>query len=135
MEPMANDSEITYWGKVSQLKMGDVVSTGVLYTHKREPVIKCLERHVNTPEVLVALEGDSVICFGKPSREGQVGIDGLQAFYIKQGDAFAMHAGTWHWAAVPVKGELSKFLVLFALGTEANDLEVRDLAENLKILI
>ena len=131
-QPLAQNSELTYWGKVCELKMGDVASTGILYGHDREPVIKSLERHVSTPEVLVALEGDSIILFGKPAPD--IGnIDDLKAFYIKQGDAFAMHPGTWHWVGIPVGGKSSKFLVVFASGTEANDLEVRDLQEEIKI--
>ena len=44
-----------------------------------------------------------------------------------------MHAGTWHWVPVPVNREESKFLVVFASGTEAEDLEIRDLPDNIKV--
>jgi ureidoglycolate hydrolase len=125
--PMADNQEFSYWGKVSELSMSNVVSTGVLYGNKRGPVIKSFERHNNTHEVLVALEGDSVLCCGKPSINNDNTIDGIQAFYIKEGAAFAMYPGTWHWIPVPLLDNPSKFLVLFASGTEANDLEIKDL--------
>jgi hypothetical protein len=91
--PLAKNTEIIYWGKVSLLEMGKTVSTGVLFGHERKAIVKSLERHTSTPEVLVALEGDSAICFGKPSLgDGQ--IQGIKAFYIAQGEAIAMHPGT-----------------------------------------
>jgi len=133
--PMADNEEFMYWGKVSQLKMSGIASTGVLIGHKREPVVVKLERHVNTPEVLAALDGDSVVCVAKPSPKGTDTIEGVQAFYIKQGEAFAMHEGTWHWIPVPVNSEECKFLVVFASGTEDNDLEVKDLLEEIMIII
>lgn len=101
-EPMADNEEFKYWSKVSLLKMHEVVSSGMLFGLKREPLIKKLERHVNTPEVLVALQGDSVICVTEPSPKGSTAIDGIQAFYIKQGDAIAMNPGVWHWIPIPV---------------------------------
>ena len=134
-EPLASNEEITYWGKITELKMSQVISTGILYAHKRECTINSFERHVNTPEILVALEGDSIICFCKPSVSNiSIDLNDARAFYIRQGDVIAMHPGTWHWAGFPQNCESSKFLVLFASGTEANDLEVRDLSEAIKIL-
>lgn len=133
--PMADNEEFKYWGKVSQLKMGDTVSTGVLIGHRRNPIIVKLERHVNTPEVLIALDGDSVICVAKPSSKGTDKIEGVQVFLVKQGDAFVMYEGTWHWIPVPVRSEDCKFLVVFASGTEDNDLVVKDLQDEIKISI
>lgn len=131
--PMADNDEFLYLGKVSELNMSGNTSTGILIAHKREYLIKKLERHVNTPEILVALEGDSIICLAKPALEENDKVEGFKAFYIKQGDAFAMHAGTWHWIPIPVSAENSKFLVLFASGTEDNDLVVKDLEMGFKI--
>lgn len=133
--PMGDNEEFIYWGKLSQLKINGTASTGVLIGHKREPVIDKLERHVNTPEVLVALDGESVVCVAKPSPVGTDIIEGMQVFYVKQGEAFAMYEGTWHWIPIPVNSEDCKFLVVFASGTEENDLEVKDLSEEIKISI
>ncbi len=132
-KPMARNAEITYWGKVSELAMTKRVSTGVLVNHRRPRIVKSMERHVRTPEILVALDGDSVFCVARPSKRGK-NIDGIKAFRVKQGDALALHAGAWHWAPFPVGKRESTFLVVFALGTEANDLEVRALPEAVRIV-
>ena len=133
-EPMADNVEFMYWGKVTELAMTEMVSTGILVCRKREGLIKSLERHTRTPEVLVALEGDSLICMAKPeSVVGADRIEGIQAFYVRQGEALVMHAGTWHWVPIPVDREESKLLVVFASGTEAEDLEIRDLPATIKV--
>lgn len=106
------------------------MSSGILLARKREGIIRSLERHMRTPEILIALEGDSLICMAKP--EAKVGMDqieGIQVFYIHQGEAIVMHLGTWHWIPVPVNQEETRFLVIFASETEVEDLEVRDLEE------
>lgn len=133
--PMGDNDEFLYWGKVSELNMSCAASTGILIARKRENFIRKLERHVSTPEILVALKGDSIICLAKPALDGDDKIEGIKAFYIKQGDAFAMLSGTWHWIPIPVNSDKSKFLVLFASGTEDNDLEIMDLEEEVKITL
>ena len=133
--PTAQNSELTYWGKVSEFKIISPVSTGILLGHEREKVVKSFERHLKTPEMLVALEGESVICFAKPSAAGSDEITGIKAFTLKQGDAFVMNPGTWHWVAFPTNAEKCKFLVLFAEGTEACDLQIKDLPQEIKLVI
>lgn len=129
----ADNEEFTYWGKVSQLKMGGVTSTGILCCHQRELIIKKMERHVNTPEVLVAVEGDSLICLSRPSNKDDE-IKDIKAFYLKQGSAVALNAGAWHWVPFPINCEMSKFIVVFTQGTEDNDLEIKDLDEKIRIV-
>lgn len=132
-EPLAKNEELTYWGKVSCFGMSESVSTGILYNHKRDPIIKKFERHVKTPEVLVALEGDSIICLAKSTCNPDKDTESVKAFYIKQGDAIGLHAGTWHWVPIPINCEKSKFLVVFANGTEDNDMDFSDLVEGIQI--
>jgi ureidoglycolate lyase len=125
--PMADSEEITYWGKVAELEMGPRVSTGYLSCKPRPGVLKQLERHLRTPEILVALRGDSLVCMAKPSASGSKVIDGLQAFHVRQGQAFAMAPGTWHTAGFPTGKTEAMFLVAFTAGTEGADLEFTDL--------
>lgn len=132
-KPFLDDNEVTCWSKVSLLEVGKTASTTVLFCHRRQPVVKKLERHVRTPEVLVSLEGDSAICVGKRS-SGRGAIRGIRAFYLRQGDAIAMHAGTWHYPPFPVKAKQCKLLVLFASGTEATDLKYGDLPQEVRII-
>ncbi len=130
--PMAENEELIYWGRVTEFGMGSAISTGVLIVNKRPPVLKSFERHLSTPEILVATEGQSVICFAKPGSGGEA--KDVKTFLVKQGDAFVMHPGCWHWAGYPVGCDKAKLLVIFAKGTEENDLEIIDLAEEVEIV-
>ena len=135
LNPNADTDEFKYWSKVSEFKLKGAVSTGILCPSKREMVVKCVERHVNTVEILVALEGDSIICVGKQSNCDDEEIKDIQAFHIKQGDAFVMNEGIWHWVPYPVNTMECKFLVMFASGTEDNDCEIKQLSNEIKIKI
>ena len=133
-EPMADNEEFAYWGKITELAMTEKVSTGFLVCQKREGLVKNLERHTTTPEIMVALEGDSLVCMAKPeSIVGADRIERIQVFHVRQGQAFVMHTGTWHWIPFPVDSEESKFLIIFASGTENADLEIRELPDPIQI--
>jgi ureidoglycolate hydrolase len=131
-KPMARNTEITYWGGVARGAMGRSVSTGVLINHRRPLVVRAMERHVKTAEILAALEGDSVFCVARPSKRGSV-IGKAACFRIRQGEAVMMVPGCWHWVPYPVGCRQSTFLVVFAEGTEARDLEVKALTEEIRI--
>lgn len=132
-EPMADNEEITYWGKVTQFQMGPEVSTGYLHVHKRQPVLKALERHKKTPEILVATEGQSVFCFAKASSGENEEIGEVKAILLKQGDAVVIHKGCWHWAGYPADCDRATLLVMFTIDTEQDDLEIKDLAEDIEV--
>lgn len=125
VEPMADNSEFTYWGKVNVLDFPAPLSTGLLVCKSRESVVSQLERHTRTPEVLTALSGDSVIVLAGKGEEGP-DFSSLKAFRVLEGQSFVMESGTWHWIPYPKDNE-AKFLVLFAEKTEDEDLEVIDL--------
>ncbi len=127
--PVAANKEITYWDKVSELQMGRTTSTGILEIYRREKIVTQMERHKNSPEIMIGIEGDSVVLFGKPG--GRAGED-LAAFVIRQGEAVAMHEGTWHWSPFPLD-DIGRILVIFKSGTPDDDLEICPLAESVKI--
>jgi len=124
--PLANDDVITYWGGVGSAAFDGPASAGVLLGHSRRMVTSKLERHLNTPEVLVALEGDAIVCVGEPGEPKC-----LSAFIIRQGEAVALNKGAWHWTPFPTDELDCRFLVLFQKDTESNDLEIRELPREL----
>ena len=135
LKPDADNEEFKYWSKISQFNIKGTTSTGILCPSKREMIVKSFERHVNTIEVLVALAGDSIICVGKQSANDDEEIECIQAFHIKQGEAFLMNKGIWHWIPYPLNSMGSKFLVMFSSGTEDNDLQIKHLTNEIKIVI
>jgi len=130
-EPMADDEVITYWGRIAQTDIKNPVSFGLLHGHRRPLETNKLERHLDTPEVLVALRNDAVIICGKPSIGDSV--DELKAFRVKQGNALCLYSRTWHWTPFPLEGEECTFLVMFAGGTEDCDLEIKKLPHEVEV--
>jgi ureidoglycolate lyase len=130
-DPMAENDEFMYWGRVQVLDIPGELSSGILVGRKRDAIVSQLERHIDTPEILTSLSGDSVIALAK-SGDSAPDFSSLKAFRISQGQSFVMDSGTWHWIPFPVKDE-TRFLVLFAKGTEENDLEIAELGNPLSI--
>lgn len=130
--PMSDNEEITYWGKVSVLNIPGQVSTGVMLAPDREKVVTKMERHIKTAEILVALEGDSVVCVGAPSSDGTE-ISDIAVFTVRQGDAVALDAGTWHWIPFPTGTKPAKYIVIFANDTENSDMDFKDTPETIYI--
>ncbi len=124
-EPMADDDVITYYGKVGEISCDGLLSTGYLVGHKRAFSTDKLERHMNTPEVLVALDGDALILAALPDEQGNV--ENVSAFHIKQGEAVVLDKAAWHWTPFPTEKDYCVFLVIFKDNTESDDLDIREL--------
>jgi len=119
----ATNEEYDYWGRVSTTQLSSTASSGLLLCKVRKPIVRSFERHKNTPEILVALEGDTALCLAKAAEKPAE----IRWFKVQEGDAVALHPGTWHWIPFPMGGHDCRFLVIFALGTEENDLFYTDL--------
>lgn len=130
--PMSDNEEITYWGKVSVLDIPGQVSTGVMIALDREKIVTKMERHIKTAEILVALEGDSVICVGAPTSDGSE-ISDIAVFTVRQGEAIALDVGTWHWIPFPCGTKPVKYIVIFANDTENSDMDFKDTPETIYI--
>ena len=60
--PSVDYDDFLYWAKVAELGLSSRVSTGVLICNDRDRTVDKMERHVGTPEILVALKGDGIVC-------------------------------------------------------------------------
>jgi ureidoglycolate hydrolase len=130
-EPNTDNNAFKHWGNVAEVPIASgSIETGLLLCTKKNLSVDNVERHVNTPEILVVLEGDAIVVVALKGDE----INDLRAFHIKCGEAIIMHAGTWHSVPVPVKNEC-KLLVLFKKGTGQSDLDVRKLFSEVEIEI
>lgn len=121
----ADGEEFAYWGRIGFLEMPGRLSAGILRCKSREKRVSQMERHRETPEILTALSGASVIVLAKPEDQGP-DFSTLRAFRVPPGRSFVMEKGTWHWIPYPEGGE-AVYQVIFADKTEDDDLEVVDI--------
>lgn len=106
------------------------ISIGYLTAYKRDGVFKSMERHKYTQEMLVVLSGSGTMLFAKPSDDPN---DGIVALQVRAGDAFIMLPATWHGLILPEDCESVDLLVVFKRGTEDNDIEMKNLNEEVCI--
>jgi ureidoglycolate hydrolase len=111
----------------SGLNLGNSSCTGLLTAFFREERVTQMERHLETEEILVALDGDSIVCLAPP---GDLQSSAVRAFSLPQGKAVVMGAGTWHWIPFPQNKSEARFLVIFKDQTGEDDLEIRELEDN-----
>lgn len=82
----------------------------------------CSERHMETPECLVAVDGDMYIIVGpadypdEPERLPD--LSRFRAFKVKAGEAILMKPGVWHYACIPLKEEMYMYCIF---STETGD--------------
>ncbi|MEE1114631.1 MAG: DUF4867 family protein [Eubacterium sp.] len=92
-----------------------------------EMVIKQLEYHNNSPEIILPLTGDVIIHVG-PASAGTPVTEKTKAFYVKKGTLVKLKTAIWHLAPLPVDEQVTVLIVLPEL-TYAKDCPVVDLKE------
>lgn len=122
----SEDQDCAYWSKVTQFKLSEDVSTGILVGKKREPVYTKMERHFHTPEMIVALDADAVLFVALPDDEKEKP-EGIKMFSLKKGQGVVLNRGTWHFAPYPVDADGVSCLIVFKNNTETEDLYFADL--------
>jgi ureidoglycolate lyase len=103
------------------------VSVGVLRAVKRGFDFHEMERHVETPEMLVAVQGDVLVPVAPANHPADApAAEETEVFHLRQGEALIMNTGVWHWLPFPLQGE-AVLLVVFKEGTPDNDFTLYDL--------
>lgn len=131
--PDASDNEDFSWRDMSGgLMLAEQNCTGLLNCRHRDMVVKQMEFHLKSPEVMVLLNGDSIFCVAASDVKAP-DADNIKAFYVKQGTALMMDTGVWHCIPFSVERSGSKFLILFRDGTGADDLNFHELQPPLEV--
>lgn len=130
---ICDESDFRYKADVGTFYIEGNISTGILIGKKRELILEKFERHLKTPEVLVALENDAILALAKPCEKAD-DIKDITLLYMNQGDAICLHRGTWHWVPFPADTEECKMLVMFRENTGAEDGGVIELSSPVKLI-
>jgi ureidoglycolate hydrolase len=128
------DEEHAYVDTIEDLRLSTPCSAGVVQARPRPKTLKRLERHLHTREILVALEGEAVVCLAPPQQVSPAGLADIVAVRVKSGQGFILEVGAWHASAFPVGKEPSRLLVIFRSGSGRTDLEFHDLPRGLSIV-
>ncbi|MDD3838992.1 MAG: ureidoglycolate lyase [Clostridia bacterium] len=129
-EPDGGDDTFNWWRDVINYQLPDNVFYGFLecFPQDKKTVSK-FERHLNTSETLVVLEGDVILALVEADNEKEEpDLDKLSAVRVKQGTVAVLGKGVWHFAPIPVD-KVSRVMVIFEKDTDKNDLYLVDLKE------
>jgi hypothetical protein len=112
-----------------ELGLGPGLCAGSLACAHRKARLEKMERHLRTPELLSAVQGDAIICVAPPQEASDGAFAGVRALVVRQGQSILLEAGAWHWIPFPLNAEGARFMVLFRNRTGDEDLEIRELRD------
>jgi ureidoglycolate hydrolase len=126
--PEAGGEEYSYHQVLRPDELGESAIMAELVCRQRPLVLRTMERHLDTPEILAAMDGDMIVCAAAPGVDpARCTSAGLRAFLVRRGQALWMDKGTWHWLPFPLGSARVTALLMFREGTGESDIEFRDL--------
>ncbi|HDG62604.1 MAG TPA: hypothetical protein ENG15_06345, partial [Thermotoga sp.] len=133
-EPAATASEYhDYWHDLADLSsMGDEPTLGYLKVYRKDRPLELdrMERHVNTAEVFIPINGTGIFFLCPPMEKPD--INKVKAFLVDRSCALSLHPGTWHWLPFSLTEEMDFILVLRKTTVE-RDIEIVSLGDVYKI--
>ena len=123
VKPDARTDIQTYYGQLAVMECGGAVQIGICVAKNREYVVDEMERHAQTPELLVALKGGFVTPVAPSKEENgtlRPDMDKAVAVRVNQGEGIFFDESVWHWTPYAITPECD-VLVVFKKDTPQND--------------
>jgi ureidoglycolate lyase len=137
-EPLADNQDLTYWKKIVEFEPGIPRTVGLLTEKRRDMVLMRMERHTKAKEWFVPIDGRCVACFAEykdPDNPAErPDADKVVAFEMDGIVGFVVDRGAWHWPAFPITPTATQ-LVNLRRDTEHDDVDVKELAESIQIVV
>ena len=118
-----SDEGFSYRNVVGDLELNTPLSSGLLECYPRKLRLDRMERHRQTREILVALEGEAAICLAPPQEKSSGSLDGVVALRMLAGQSIILEVGAWHWIPFPTTSQTARFQVIFRSETGNDDLD------------
>ena len=115
----SNLGEIDFEGKKAEINLG--------VAKKRKYEFKEVERHLDSPEMLISTESDIILPVAEDEKA-----ENIEAFLIKSGQAVILKTGVWHASPFPVKTNC-QFLVIYKKSTIPEDKNVKELETKIRL--
>jgi ureidoglycolate lyase len=118
--PTSQAHDYKFWSDLTSFSIEGETEIG-LCTVYRQPtsLIKGMERHLQTPEILIPVDAPFVV----PLLLDERPLAEAVAFRVDLGEAIVIGKGVWHAACLPVGKEESSYFVLFRRGTPHQDIQ------------
>ena len=112
-EPLEVLENLKFYSYEAKLEPAvEMVETGLLICNEKGRKISYFERHPETSETFIPIEGQCVFVMA-PGVDGEVkpDVNRIKAFYLSGTLGVALPAGNWHWPPIPL-GRQAKLLLL-----------------------
>ena len=128
-EPYETMEILKYWTKDADLgPENEKVDGGLLVCNKTGRNAKYLERHPETSENFIPVQGECIFLMAPADNSKDLpDISRLKAFYLNGSLGVALSKGNWHWPPIPLCETVK--LVLVRKGTLWEETEVREWAD------
>ncbi|WP_338818225.1 ureidoglycolate lyase [Neomoorella thermoacetica] len=123
-----DDGTLRWWGKVAGLPADGPVGVGIMQVQRRNFLVTKMEYHVKTAEMIIPLQGSSILTVGY-SAGNKSEPEEAGAFFFPPGQAVVLNKGVLHWLPFPLQ-ETAVFAVVFRAGTPADDMHFCELERN-----
>jgi len=118
--------ELAFW-ESEELEFG-------ICTFRHRPfATRELEQHKHTKELLYAIDGDFWLPVVPLNGDGTPKLEDTAVFHVKAGEGVILNEAIWHWAPYAL-GESASILVGFRKGTAVNDLFIRNLDTEIRMV-
>lgn len=134
VEPVYKGSDFSFIKNIAENKFAGLVSFSVVdVTKGANNITPVLEHHRKTKEVLIPTQSEIVLILAKGD-DVKPDLNTAKALLLRQGDAFMIDEGVWHYAPL-TQEESSKVFVVFTSTTPDEDMYAVDLQENFGMVL
>ncbi len=137
-KPAISEPVIDFWPGVSDLTAADdnyqlnwLEVKGI-----REFVSEQMERHTQSSEALIPVQGSSIVVFGLSENMGDpdspIDYSTVKAFIFDGSKSINIRKGVWHALPFPLSSK-SSFIVIFQKDSHKSDMEIVDLDQKINV--
>jgi ureidoglycolate lyase len=128
-EPFETLEILKYYSKNADLGAdNEKVDGGLLVCNGNAKKIKYLERHPETAENFIPIEGECIFVMAPTDNtKSTPDASAVKAFYLNSKLGVSLHKGTWHWPPIPLKDIVK--LILIRKGALNEKMDVTKLEE------
>jgi len=125
-QPTSEAVHYQFWSDIASYSIEGQTEIGLCKVLKQKRnIINSMERHLNTPEILIPIDAPFVLPVMRKSDSGK----SAEAFKVDIGQAVIINSAIWHGACIPVNQNESSYFVIFRRGTPAEDVQLSDTQE------
>jgi ureidoglycolate lyase len=122
--PTSQASDYKFWSDIANYNIEGNTEIGICVVYKQaKNKISAIERHLQTPEILIPIDGPVVL----PVLNDEKHDDEVEAFLVSPGEAVVINKGVWHGACIPIGKNQSSYFVIFRKGTSHEDVEKKNI--------